>query len=253
MIDPHITVPSLAAKAPAVADQAVRHGSSLSEHASSILEGLRVLAENPGISIEEMGIGIAAVASVAATMRSIQEFRKDRSEDRVKREALMASNQWAAADGSLIAYATNRGHDFATALGSATAEINRFMPRSDPRAQCIDIAMKMPVEDRLESAGGFDKALSVFSKVMPGDAGVSHNHAKLAALATSPLEAAAVAERAAFGAVDRGEANTARSRQASFRLLQAAASRAVALERGELVLALEAPGRPPKRDNEAAR
>lgn len=247
MADPNISVPSLSAKAPAVVDQVSHPVGSLTEHANSILEGLRVLAENPGVSIEEVGIGIAAIASVAATMRSIQEFRKDRSADRFKREALLASNQWAGADGSLIAYATNRGQTFSQALASATADTNRFMPRSDPRAQAIDIALKMPAQERLETSASFDKALSVFGKVVPREAGVAHNHAKLAVLATTPSDAAAAAERAAFGALDRNDANTARSRQASFTLLQAAACRAVAVERGEMLAGLI----PTKRGNDA--
>jgi len=245
MFDPNGAIPTVSAKAPAVAEIATQHSPTLASMASSILEGLRAIAEHPAIPLEEIGIGVAAIASVAGTVRTIQEYRKDKGEGRLKRDAQRAATHWAQADGSLIAYAANQRVGVEAALISATADINRFIPRSDARAQALDIAMKMPLQERAETAAGMEGALAGFVKAIPKDAGVAHNHAKLARLAGSPLEAAAAAERAAFGAIERKDPTTAKGREACFALLQAAACRAVALERGEVALAPVVAAPPP--------
>lgn len=247
MFDPSGLIPTSSAKAPAVLDVAAQHAPTLSDMAGSILDGLRSIAENPSLPLEEIGIGVAAIASVAGTIRTLQEYRRDRGEERTKQEALRAARRWAEADGSLVAYASKERVGMEAALISATADINRFMPRSDVRAQALDIAMKMPKEERLDTAAGFEDALSSFSKVMPKDAGVAHNHATLARLATDPVEACAAAERAAFGTIERGDAPTGKARAACFSLLQASACRAVALDRDEMVQEVIQMAPPPRR------
>lgn len=233
---------SLGAKAPALGEATAR-APSLMEHAGAIMDSLRALAESPSVPLENIGLGIGAVAAAMTAARAIQEIRKDRGEEGAKRAAEKSARQWAEADGSLVAYAQVRGQGLEGALGSATAEVNRFLSRSDPRAQAIDIALRMPIAERLEAAAGFDGALAAFARAIPRDAGISHNHAKLASMARTPVEAAATGERAAFGALERGDALTSGAREACFALMQASAARAVAIERGEWV-SEQAPAKP---------
>lgn len=214
---------------------------TLIERASSIFEGIRAVAENPGsMSLESLGLGIAAIASAPAATRAVQEIFKDRSEmeakqaeEEIKKAAEKSARTWAQADGSLIAYTELRSGGLERSLVSATSDVNRFISRSDPRVQALDIALKLPKEERLASAMGMEEALDDFRKFLPRDAGIAQNHATLARLSTTPVEGAATAERAAFGALERGDAVTAKAREACFTLLQASAARAVAIERGE--------------------
>jgi hypothetical protein len=208
--------------------------SPLTQYASGIFEAIKGIAENPGaMSLENVALGVTAIASVAAGLRAIQEIRKDRGEEGTKRAAEKSSRMWAQADGSLIAYADLRGSGLERGLVSATSDVNRFIARSHPGAQAIDIALKMPKEERLASAMAFEESLEAFGRTMPRDAGIAQNHATLARLASTPLEAVATGERAALGALQRGDAVTARGREACFTLLQSAAARAVAMEMGE--------------------
>jgi hypothetical protein len=208
--------------------------SPLTQYASGIMDALRGIAENPGaMSLENIGLGVAAMASVAAGLRAIQEIRKDRGEEETKRAAEKSARIWAQADGSLIAYADLRGSGLERSLVSATSDINRYMSRSDAGAQAVDIALKMSKEDRMASAMAFEESLDNFARVIPRDAGIAQNHATLARLASTPLEAVATGERAALGALKRGDAVTARGREACFTLLQSSAARAVAMELGE--------------------
>lgn len=220
---------------------------TLIERASSIFEGIRAVAENPGsMSLETLGLGIAAIASAAAAARAIQEIRKDRGEEETKRAAEKSARTWAEADGSLIAYTELRSAGLERSLVSATSDVNRFISRSDPRAQALDIALKLPKEERLASAMGMEDALDDFREFLPCDAGIAQNHATLARLSTTPVEGAATAERAAFGALERGDAVTAKAREACFTLLQASAARAVAIERGEWTQEMARPKEAPE-------
>ena len=236
-------IPSLAAKAPAVVEQTAAQAGNLTEMASSIFSGLESIAANPNLPLEMIATVVGTVGAASAALASWEEIKKNRGERLARRDAVQAAIDWAGADGSLIAYAQNRKMPYEKALVSATAAINRFIPRSDPRAQALDIAMRLSPEDRAAGAKGFDVALEGFSSAMPRDAGVSHNHAKLARLARSPMEAAADAERAAFGALDRGEASAPQAREACYALMEAAACRAVAHERGELEAPVQSPPR----------
>jgi hypothetical protein len=207
---------------------------SWNQCASSIWDAIRGIAENSdALSLENIRLGLSALSSVAASLMAIRKMSKEWGEEGAKRAAEKTARVWAQADGSLIAYAGLRGMGLESALVSATNDINRFVSRSHPGAQAIEIALKMPKEERLAVAMGFEAALEDFAGVMPRDAGIAQNHVTLARLASSPWEAVAAGERAAVGALQRGDAVTARGREACFTLLKASAARAVAIERGE--------------------
>ena len=231
MMDKKGLVPSLSAKAPALMDVVGQVPSHFSHSSEQIVDGLRALAENPG----EVGVGLAALASLAASMRSLQEFRKERQDGREKEDAVWAGRQWAMADESVLAYAGARGQSLEEGLFSVTTEANRFVARSDPRAQALEIALKSPAPERLQGALLFPKHVRDFAALLPPEAGVARNHARLAQLAVAPQEAAAAAERAAHGVITSREPEGAQARAASFALLQSAMFQAVALERGEKV------------------
>lgn len=232
MIENSPTVANLVPKMPAVMEVASQVP-SLMDRAGGIFDSIRALAENPAASIETIGLGLAGMAAVASTLQIVSKYRHQRGEEDFKKAAEKSGRQWAQADGSLIAYAGIRGMNQDRALVSATSDVNRFMARSDPRAQALDIALRLSPEERAVQSASFEGSLNDFSRLLPKDAGIAQNHATLARLAATPIEAAATGERAAFGALDRGDAITSGAREACFALLAASACRAVAIEMGE--------------------
>jgi hypothetical protein len=199
----------------------------LAQKADGIFDSLRALAENPFMSWEEAAVATGAFASATAAVSAWRAIVREREERGAKKQALRQATFWREADDSVVTYARLSGQTLEKAMANATGETNKFLSRSDPRIQALDIALRLPPEELEEQAAGFPKALKALEQVLPSDSGIAHNHLRLAALGKTPLEQTAAAERAAYGTLARGEAVTAPMRTACFAVLNTAAARIV--------------------------
>lgn len=235
ILDPNQAAFTVGTKLPALAQEA----SHLDEKVSLIDASLAELASSgigeavSAMPWELLFTGLGAVGAAMGAAKAWQEIAKHSSDEGAKKAAIKSAAIWEAADGSLLAYAHAHQGGLQVGIDNATSTVNKFISRADPRVLAVQVALALPQEERLSTADRFERDLEMFRKTTPKEAGVTRNYLTLARVAKTKQEQIFASERAASGALLRGEVIDSKEKANAYALLESSAALAASIEKGE--------------------